>query len=294
MITGVLLAGVGAVLYGIGSILQAVGVRQSSIRGRGVIGALLQSAYVAGLGCDLGAWIFSLFALRRLPVFVVQAVLAGSLAVTAVLAAVTIGTALDRTDWFAVVAAVGALAVISAAGGPERASAPSTATGIVLVGGVFVVAVAVFAASEWASAPVLAGLAGVAYGGAALATRVVPTASHLTGYLGEPLAWAVVGFALVGTYGYTSSLERGDVGVVTAALWVVELVVPGLIGVLLLGDHLRAGWAIPALVASAVAVGATIALARSTSAIADVPMPDVSIPTAVALSGSAQRGGRTP
>lgn len=279
MIAGLLLAGLGAVLYGIGSVLQAVGVRQSSNRGRGVVGAALQAAYIAGLGCDLAAWVFSLLALRRLPVFVVQAVLAGSLAVTAVLAAVTIGTALDRSDWYAIAAIVGALAVISASGGAERAVAPSTAVETGLVAGAFAMAVAVFVARWWASAPVMAGLAGLAYGGAALAVRVVPTASHLSGYLSEPLAWAVVGFGLAGTYGYTSSLENGDVGVVTAALWVVELVVPGLIGILLLGDHLRAGWAFPALLALAVAVGATITLARSTSAIGDEPVPAMSIPT---------------
>lgn len=278
MITGLLLAGVGAVLYGIGSVLQAVGVRQSSKRGRGVVGAALQSAYIAGLGCDLGAWVLSLLALRRLPVFVVQAVLAGSLAVTAVIATITVGTALDRTDWYAIVAVVGALAVISASGGAERAVAPSTAVEAGLVAGALVLAVAVFTARWWVSAPVMAGLAGMAYGGAALAVRVMPTASHLSGYLGEPLAWAVVGFGLVGTYGYTFSLEHGDVGVVTAALWVVELVVPGLIGVLLLGDHLRAGWAIPALVASAVAIGATMILARATSAIAEETMPALPMP----------------
>lgn len=109
----------------------------------------------------------------------------------------------------------------------------------------------------------------MAYGGAALAARVVPPAGHLTGYLGEPLAWVVVSFALAGTYAYAFSLDHGDVGIVTAALWVVELIVPGLIGVILLGDRIRTGWTIPVLAASAVAVAATVTLARSTRAIED-------------------------
>lgn len=277
MIAGLLAAAAGAVLYGIGSVLQAVGVRQSSGRGRGTVGAVLQFAYIAGLGCDLTAWVVSLVALRRLPVFVVQALLAGSLAVTAILAAATVGTALGRTDWYAIVAVVGALAVVGASGGVGRAPVPSAAIVIGLVTAVLVVAVAVAAACRWASPPVTAALAGLAYGGAALAARVVPPAGHLAGYLGQPLAWAIVGFALIGTYAYAFSLEHGDVGVVTAALWVLELIVPGVIGVVLLGDRVRPGWTMPAVVASAVAVGATIILARSVSVIEDELAPSPSL-----------------
>lgn len=124
MTIGLLTAAAGAVLYGIGSVLQAVGVRQSSGRGRGIVGAALQVTYLAGLGCDLAAWAISLVALRRLPVFVVQAMLAASLAVTALLAAATVGTALTRIDWYAIVAVVASLAVIARFGAAEGRRQP--------------------------------------------------------------------------------------------------------------------------------------------------------------------------
>lgn len=267
MIVALIAAVAAAFVYGGGSILQAVGVRRSSQRGRGVLGAALQLAYLAGLGCDLVAWGLSLVALRRLPVFVVQSVLAGSLAVTVVLAAVTIGTTLRRRDAYAVAATVAALAVIGASGGSARAPSPSHDIQLGLVLGTVAIGVAVAAACRWASPSVVAALAGLAFGNGALAARAVPAANHLTGYLREPLAWVLVVGALVGTYAYAFALDHGDVGVATAVLWVSELVAPGLVGVVLLGDEVRPGWTVPALLASIVAVGAIVALARAVAVV---------------------------
>jgi drug/metabolite transporter (DMT)-like permease len=263
MTVGLLFSLAAALAYGAGSVLQAAGVRASSARGRGVVGAALQPLYLAGLGCDLGAWLLSLVALRRLAVFVVQAVLAGSLAVTVLLAAATIGTSLRREDWVPIGAVIAALAVIGASGGATRSTAPAHLVELGLLAGAFAAPAAVAAACRWASPVVVAAVAGLAFGGGSLAARALPTASHLTGYLHEPLAWAVLGYGAVGMYAYAFALERGDVGVVTATLWVPELVVPGVIGVVFLQDRVRSGWLAPAVVATVVAVVATIALSRT-------------------------------
>lgn len=263
MTVGLLAAVAGAVVYGIGSVLQAVGVRRSADRGRRVLGAAVQLTYLGGVGCDLLGWALSLVALRCLPVFVVQAVLAGSLAVTVVLAAVTIGTSLRRTDWYGIGAVMVALAVIGSAGGAQRAAPPPRAVELGLVVGLVVGVAVIGAACRWASSAAVAAMAGVAFGGGALAARAVPAAHHPAGYLGEPLAWTVVGFGVLGTFAYAFALERGDVGVATAALWVAELVVPGLLGVALLGDRVRTGWRLPAVVASIAATVAVVVLARA-------------------------------
>jgi drug/metabolite transporter (DMT)-like permease len=263
MTVGLLICVAAAFGYGAASVLQAAGVRASSARGRGVIGAALQPLYVVGLGFDLAAWLLSLVALRRLPVFVVQAVLAGSLAITVLLAAVTIGTSLRREDWVPIGAVIAALAVIGASGGATHATAPSHPVELGLLAGAFVVVVAVAVACRWGSPIVVAVVAGLAFGGGALAARALPTAAHLSGYLHEPLAWAVIGYGVAGMYAYAFALERGDVGVVTAMLWVPELVVPGIIGVVFLDDQIRSGWLLPAVVATVVAVVATVALSRT-------------------------------
>lgn len=118
--TGALVAAVGAALaYGAGSVLQAAGARRAVAAGQGLLGVTRQWPYLGGLGCDLGGWLLSLLALRRLPLFAVQAILAGSLAVTVLLAAAVLHVPPRRADTAAVVLIVAALAVLGAAAGAE-------------------------------------------------------------------------------------------------------------------------------------------------------------------------------
>lgn len=263
----------GAIAYGSGSVLQAVGARRATEAGHGVLGVARQLPYVAGLGCDLAGWLLSLVALRRLPLFAVQSILAGSLAVTVVIAAATIGSSLRRTDAWLVATTVLALAVLGAASGAERARSASTAFEAVVLAAVPVIGVATAATARW-STPVATGAAsGAAFGMAAVAARAL----HTTGSLvTEPLAFAVVAFGAVGLLGYAHALEHGDVATTTAALWVTEIVVPGLIGVVALGDHVRRGWPVPALLAMAVAIACAVALSTSAAratGVARDPLP---------------------
>ncbi|HEX7805908.1 MAG TPA: hypothetical protein VF413_07085, partial [Cellulomonas sp.] len=114
MSAALLAAVVGALLYGSGTVLQALAARRAS--GPAV---LRHPWYLAGLGCDLLGWTASLVALRALPLFTVQALLAGSLVVTVLLARVVLGAPLRRVDGVAVVVVVGALVVLARAAGPE-------------------------------------------------------------------------------------------------------------------------------------------------------------------------------
>lgn len=77
------------------------------------------------------------------------------------------------------------------------------------------------------------------------------------------MTWLVVAYGVIGAVMYARSLERGPIGPATAALWVVEVVVPGLLGVAVLGDTVRPGWDLAALLGVALAVGACVVLAHS-------------------------------
>ncbi|OHV62283.1 hypothetical protein [Pseudofrankia sp. BMG5.36] len=103
-----------AVSYGAGSIAQAEGAR----RAPDTLRALRHPLYLAGLGCDLLAWLASVAALRTLAVYQVQAILAGSLAVTVLGARVVLAARIRRRDAAAVT--VLALIVVAAAAGPQE------------------------------------------------------------------------------------------------------------------------------------------------------------------------------
>ena len=81
MTVGLIAALVGMFGYGIGSVLQAAAAARAS--GPAV---LRHPAYLAGLTCDAVAWLASLAALRSLPLFVVQSLLAGELPMPAPIA----------------------------------------------------------------------------------------------------------------------------------------------------------------------------------------------------------------
>lgn len=253
----------GAVAYGSASVLQSVGAKRAAERsGGGVVAIARQVPYVLGLVLDLAGWLASLVALRWLPLFVVQAVLAGSLAVTVLLDQAVHKTRLGRADTAAVAATVIALAVLgaSATEGPGRHIGRDPAAGVL------VLAVALAGVGWWSARrvdPAAAGaLAGLAFSGTAVAARTVDLHGSLLHVAAQPLVLALVVFGGTGLALYATALERGDVGRVTAALWVAETAVPGAIGLAWLGDKVRPGWEVPAAVAFVVAIAAAVLLAR--------------------------------
>ncbi len=256
----------GALLYGVGSVLQAVAVRKAE-----GLSALRQPLYVAGLSCDGAAWVASLLALHALPLFTVQAVLAGSLAVAVVLARIFLAAVLRTIDIAAIAVVVAALAVLSLAAGPDPAGGgdrvPGGFTAAMLVSLAVLVLAAVITYGRgyglW-----FAVLAGLASSGAAISAR----AAHLSmpsGVAGlgrlaaQPLVWAIIGFGALTAVAYARSLERAAVGTATAVLSVVDVLVPAGIGLALLHDVVRAGWAPAAVVATVAALGACVVLAMS-------------------------------
>lgn len=114
MIFGWLAALVGTAGYGVGTVLQAAGAKRS--RGLAV---MRQPTYLVGLGCDGVAWVASLLALQRLPLFAVQALLAGSLCVSVVLARIFLHARLRVRDGVAVTLVALALAAVAAASGVQ-------------------------------------------------------------------------------------------------------------------------------------------------------------------------------
>lgn len=86
--------------YGVATVLQSVGARRAASLGgvSGVLGIFTQLPYLAGLVLDTVGFVGSVVALRQLPLFLVEAIIAASVGVTAVGAALR-GEHLARRDW---------------------------------------------------------------------------------------------------------------------------------------------------------------------------------------------------
>lgn len=254
-----------ALLFGFGAVAQAHAVRRFDTAPENLAAFVLRSvrdpwtmgvvvAYLAG-------FVLHAVAIWLLPLYLAQATIAMSLPVTAVTSTLLLHERLRRARWTAIAAVTLGLVLLSAGSGEVGSIVVDTRFAVALWLGIAVLGLAAWRAGHLGGG-VLGALAGLGYAGSAMAVRGV----------GTPLEPAVVvcGTA-VGFYGllafwlYSLGLDRAPVSTATAPMIVAQTFVPGLTGVLLLGDGVRPGWW-PAVVAGLVlAVGGAIHLSRDST-----------------------------
>lgn len=219
--------------------------------------------YIAGIVADVGAWACAMLGYAHLPLFAVQAILAGSLALTVILAKPVLGITPRAREWRAIVVTTLGLALVSAAAGPESSTRPPRAFALAL----FAVAAPFLALSAlWYRGGPGLGLAAIAGGGfglTALAARGEFAQATLAGIVANPLTYLIVLGGAIGAVVYARALELSGVGPATAGLWVVEVLFPGIVGVLVLHDPIRPGWTIPAIAGTVLAITGCLVLAKS-------------------------------
>ena len=260
MITALIAAIIGALGYGVGSVLQA---RAATVATG--LAVLRRPVYLAGVGCDLLAWAASLVAVRQLPLFAVQSMLAASLGVTVVLARFLLGSPIRRRDTAALVGVLFALLVLALASGSQSVQLPPPFFGTAILLAVVVVAIIVLMSYRQAQPSWLALLAGACFAGAAIAARALDLSGPWFVVPLQPEALGIVAFGLIGSVAYARSLEFGSAGSSTAMVWVVEVALAGLVGITVLGDGVRPGWTLPALLAFAVALISCVVLGHDSS-----------------------------
>ena len=268
---------VAVVCYGVAAVMQAIAVRAASRRkptaGRAALGGvdpglvvrmLRQWPFLASLGLDLIGFAGQLVALRRLPLFAAQAIIAGNLAVTAVFAAWLMHLELAWREWLAVAGVIAGVGLLGSSAGPHAATGVSADFKLALILAVAGIAVAGVAASRLkppARTPVLGAVAGLGYGVLAVAARVLPGfAPHEL--IRDPAAYALAAAGIVSFMLYATALEGGSVTVATAAVVLAETTPPAVVGVMFLGDHTRPGLGGVALLGFSLAVFCAVALAR--------------------------------
>lgn len=243
-----------AVVFGGSSILQAIGSRRvsddpgvdSGLSARTAGRLLSQPAFLAALLLNVLGFLLHLIAVRALPLFLAQAGIAASLAVTALLAVRVFGDRLSRTEWGAIAAVCLGLALLTAAAGEtgqQRATGASS-TALFAVAGVLVLGgLAATRVRGSAAAAALSLLAGTGFASTAVAARLLPELTVST-LLASPVAYALPLSGALAFLLYSLALQRSSVTVATAPMIVVQTAGPAVVGVLLLGDEVRSGWAV--------------------------------------------------
>ncbi|MEX2980639.1 hypothetical protein [Streptomyces sp. C36] len=270
MVFGVVMAFCAAVCMGTATVLQAMGARTAQAGGTPATGlatlalTLRRWPFLAGIALDTLGFVAELVSLRSVPLFLVEAALASSLAVTAVVAAAVLGIRLRHAEWAAVGGVCCGLALLAVAAGHEGTGAGDARMRWVILGVTLALVVAgrvVARRVRRGRAAVLGGIAGVCFGLVAVAVRLLPDLG-VQRLLTAPSAYAVAVAGLGGYLLLIEALSSGAVTAATAAMVIGETVWPAAYGVLWLGDSTRHGFRPLALAGFAVSIAGALVLAR--------------------------------
>ncbi len=246
------------------ALLEAMATRRATH----AAGVVTSPLYLGGLLLDILGWVLTVLALRYMPIVAVQAIVSGQVAITVVASHWVFDTPLRRVDLLAAGANIVGLGLL--VGSAETRDLPHSGLGGTIALLVVLVVLAVVGIStalrSRRSVPI-AFLAGLSFGGTAVAVRLVdldgPVGEVVRTVISDPVAWSLLGYAALGLGLYTVALSRGAVGPVVAVLAVTETLAPGLLGLILLGDGIRSGWVVPFVVGLVLALGGVVVLARS-------------------------------
>ncbi|MEH3157150.1 MAG: hypothetical protein PGN29_18205 [Gordonia paraffinivorans] len=285
MIAGILAALFASVAYGVSSVLQALAARRSHdealARGdtglstatggptlRSTIAAMLSVLFIVGTVLDVLGFVGGAVSARLTPLFLSQTIISANLVITAILGIVVLDIRLHLRDWVAIATVIAALCAlgVSAKENPRQTES-QLFHWVVLAATVALVVVSV-AIVRWlgSRAAIAAGLAaGALFGAVAISVRILDGLDpfSLSSLFTDPALYALAIAGGGGFYLHTVALQLGSVNGATAALVVGETVVPGVIGVLFLGDETVRGLAWLAVVGFIAAVVGAVTVAWS-------------------------------
>ena len=234
-------------------------------------------------------------ALQFLPLFVVQTTVASNVAITAIGAALLLGTHLPRAGWVALGGVLVGLAVIAASAQARQSVDLPTVWRWVLLG----TSIPVVALGIWAHRRGRGGMvalaAGLAFSVVAIAARALEFPDPLWRILLDPLLWTLAVQGIAGTLLFARAAQTSNVTRISTVTFTTETVLPSVVGVLFLQDAVRPGWAPFALAGFALAVGGAVVLSLKASqpvSQSAPPRPDRQMPIGIVVSAAARGSSR--
>jgi drug/metabolite transporter (DMT)-like permease len=237
-----------ALCNGVAAILQKEGAdtqtRASSINPNLVWKLLHDWRYTFGIALDLAAGGLILVAVHSLPLFLAQSVIACSIVITFVIERFILRRYDIRRAYPALGLVLAGLVLLALAAAPEEIRQASMAThwGILLA----IVPIGLLGAlfsriAHPVSAVFLGSLAGVAFGGTAVAGRVLTLPSPAWHILSDPALYAFGLYGGLGILLFTVGLQRASATTLTTIMVTAETLAPAIVGIVLLGDTVRPG-----------------------------------------------------
>ncbi|MFT4044742.1 MAG: EamA/RhaT family transporter, partial [Gordonia sp. (in: high G+C Gram-positive bacteria)] len=269
MVVGIVVAVIGSLAFAGAAVLQALGADRTtrklatldaaesrcaaptptshpSLRSTAL--TMATRPFLIGLVLDVVGFVATIASARLIPLFLSQSIIAARLVVTAVLALVFLGLALRIREWIAGIVVIAALVLLAAGAGPEGRINQTWMHWAVLAAGFVFFALGIGLARVLTRhiAATTGLVAGALFGVMAVASRILDGVSpyDITALFTDPALYALAFTGVSGFYLFIVALQTGSVNGAAAALVVGETVVPGAVGILLLGDGIEPGWGV--------------------------------------------------
>ncbi|GAA1482315.1 membrane protein [Gordonia sinesedis] len=285
MTLGIVVAVIGCLAFAAAAVLQALGadevsrraaIREERLRAthahpslRSTAATMVTVPFLIGFVFDIIGFVATIASARMIPLFLSQTIISARLVATALLAMIVLKVSLALRDWISGSVVVVSLVLLAVAAGREGSVRDDWLHWAVLVAGPAMIAFGLLVIRIrllHRHIAVAAGLiAGAVFGVMAIASRILDGVAPLDlgVLLTDPALYALIISGIGGFYLFTVALQTGSVNGAAAALVVGQTVLPGVIGIVVLGDVTRPGWEPVAIVAFVAAVVGGVLLASS-------------------------------
>lgn len=263
-----------ALCNGIAAVLQKVSAdkekRANSLDARLLWRLFQDLPYVIGIVLDILGWLFTLYAVRYLPLFLVEAVIATNIAITALAERLFRKQAISRQSYIAIGAILTGLVLLALAASPERAKPISDLVKWAIIATPLPIGVIGYALSRgkgYLSAIGVAALSGLAFGGTSVIGRIFDFSHPLWHTIYSPLVAALIASGGLGILLFSIALQRAQATVTNAVMTASQTLIPAIIGIIFLGDSARQGLHYLVVIGTAITLGGLIALATGRQAV---------------------------
>lgn len=230
--------------------------------------------YAFGTFLAITGYVLSLVALRIMPLFLVQALIAASIIVTAYGERIFLRRNLPKRIYAALTAVIVGLIflILSAVTGHARIDNQAVKyivevfpIPIGLIGIFFI-----YIKRNNISAMALAALGGLAFGNTSTIGRILVYPHDYWNLIENPLIWSLVLSAVLGQYLFSVSLQRASATQSNALMILTQTLCPSLFGLIFFGDEIKAGFGV--IVAAGIVL---VILGSAATAITEVPIATI-------------------
>lgn len=200
--------------------------------------------YIGGIILDLLGWTLTLYAVRYLPLFLVEAVIAANIAVTALIERLFRHQTLRIRSYVAIFLIIGGLVLVAIASSPERAEPISNLVKWIIILTPLPIGGVGYVLARYKSHKATFGLAllgGLAFGCTSIIGRVYSFSPPLWHIIYNPLSFAIVVSGGLGLLLFSTALQRAQATAVNATMTASQTLIPAVVGIAFLGDEARHG-----------------------------------------------------